>query len=71
MGHIHHGAVRFLHEIVTSVPKVKKEHDYVCRGCVFGKFVKEYFPRSDTRSKGVLDLVHSDVCGLMSMKSLR
>jgi transposase InsO family protein len=28
------------------------------------------FPSSDSRSKGILDLVHSDVCGPMSVASL-
>lgn len=28
------------------------------------------FPSSDTRSKGILDLIHSDVCGPMSITSL-
>ena len=71
MGHIHHGALRLLRETVTGVLKVSTEHDDACKGCVLGKFAKASFPRSDTRSKGVLDLVHSDVCGPMSMKSLR
>ena len=61
MGHIHHGALRFLHEIVTGVLEVSKEHDDVCKGCVLGKFAKTSFPRSDTISEGVLDLVHLDV----------
>ena len=47
------------------------EHDDVCKGCVLGKFAKASFPMSDTRSRGVLDLVHSNVCGPISMKSLR
>ena len=38
---------------------------------MLGKFVKASFPRSDTKSKGVLDLVHLDIFGLMLMKSLR
>ena len=71
MGHIHHGALRLLRETVTGVPEVSTEHDDVCKGCVLGKFAKASFPRSDTRSKGVLDLVHSDVCGPMPTKSLR
>jgi hypothetical protein len=29
-----------------------------------------FFPSSDSRSTGVLDLVHIDVCGLMSRASL-
>ena len=68
MGHIHHGALRFLCETVIGVPEVSTEHDDVCKGCVLGKFVKASFPRSDTRSNFVLDLVQSDVGGLMSIK---
>ena len=41
------------------------------QGMCVGKFVKVSFPRSDTRSKGILDLVHLDVCRPMSTKSLR
>ena len=71
MGHIHHGELRFFCEMVIGVPKVSTKHDDVCEGCVLGKFAKASFPRSDTRSEGVLDLVHSDVCGPMLMKSLK
>jgi hypothetical protein len=42
----------------------------VCRGCALGKFTKASFPSSDTKSAGVLDLVHTDVCGPMSWASL-
>ena len=70
MDHIHHGALKFLREMVTSVPEVSTKHDDVCKGCVLGKFVKASFSRSDTKFEGVLDLVHSNVCGPISMKSL-
>jgi hypothetical protein len=42
----------------------------VCKGCALGKYAKKTFPSSDSRSKGILDLVHFDVCGLMSVASL-
>ena len=71
MGHIHHGALKLLREIVTGVPEVSIEHDDVCKGFVLRKFAKVAFPRSDTRSKGVLDLVHSDICGTMLTKPLK
>ena len=32
--------------------------------------MKHSFPNSDSRAKRVLDIVHSDVCGLMSTTSL-
>jgi hypothetical protein len=70
MGHLHHGALGGLGEIVTKVPQFSLEHQDVCRGCVLGKFAKASFPSSDSRSAGILDLVHTDVCGPMSQKSL-
>jgi len=71
LGHTHHGSLILLCVVVTSVPEVSIDNNDVCRGCVLGVFTKAYFPRSDTRSKGVLYLVHSDICGPMSTSSLR
>jgi hypothetical protein len=70
MAHLHHGALRGLREVVTGVPQLSSEHQDVCRGCALGKFTKASFPNSDTMSTGVLDLVHTDVCGPMSRASL-
>ena len=46
------------------------DHDGVCRGCVLGKNVKGLFPRRKRRSKEILDLIHSDICGPMIAQSL-
>jgi hypothetical protein len=70
MAHLHHGALGGLREVVTGVPQFSLEHQDVCRGCVLGKFTKASFPSSDNRSVGVLDLVHTDVCGPMSQAVL-
>jgi hypothetical protein len=70
MGHLHHGALVGLREVVTGVPQISTEHQDVCIGCALGKFTKASFPSSDTRSAGILDLVHTDVCGPMCRKSL-
>jgi hypothetical protein len=70
MAHLHHGALGGLREVVTGVPQISTEHHDVCRGCALGKFTKASFPSSDTRSAGILDLVHTDVCGPMTRKSL-
>lgn len=43
----------------------------MCRGCIHGKFTKVTFPRSGNRASGVLQLVHSNICGLMSTRYLR
>jgi transposase InsO family protein len=70
MAHLHHGAIGGLREVVTRVPQVIAEHQDVCKGCALGKFTEASFPSSDTRSAGILDLVHMDVCGPMARKSL-
>jgi hypothetical protein len=46
------------------------EHDGIYRGCVLGKNTKKSFPNNNKRSKGILDLIHSDICGPMSTPSL-
>ena len=56
--------------MVTCLPEIHIEHDGVCRGCALGKNVKGSFPSSDSRSKGILDLIHTDICGPMSVASL-
>ena len=69
-GHLHYGALPKLPNSVTGMPDISNDHDGVCKGCVLGKNVKGSFPSSSRRSKGILDLVHSDICGPMSAQSL-
>jgi hypothetical protein len=68
--HLHYRDLPTLKRMVTGLPELQVEHDGICRGCALGKNAKGYFPRSDNRSKGILDLVHSDVCGPMTVASL-
>jgi hypothetical protein len=37
---------------------------------MLGKNIKKSFPSSNNRAQGILDLVHSDLCGPMSSPSL-
>ena len=52
------------------MPSFDYVHDIVCRGCDLGNNVKKKFPSSHNRYKGILDLVHSNVCGPMYSQSL-
>jgi hypothetical protein len=70
MGNLHHGALKVLKEIVTSLPEFSTKHHEVCKGCAMGKYTKIAFPNGDSRSGGILDLIHSDVCGPMSSISI-
>ena len=56
---------------MTSVPKFNTEHSEVCKECALGKYVKTTFPSSDSKPGGVLDLIHSNLCGSMSTISLK
>lgn len=56
--------------MVTRMPDFYFENDGICRGCAIGKNAKKSFPSNNKRSKGILDLVHSDLCGLMSAPSI-
>jgi len=57
-------------DISTGLPNFSVEHYDVYRGCAMGKYAKAPFTASDSRSAGVLDLIHSDVNGRMSSPSL-
>jgi hypothetical protein len=41
-----------------------------CEHCIYGKKNQVRFPSGLTRAKGILELVHSDVFGLVSVPSL-
>lgn len=52
------------------MPTFLTDHHEVCKECALGKYVRAAFPKSDHRSKGALDLIHSDICGPMSSLSI-
>ena len=60
-----------LRYMVIGLPEFNTDHSGVCRGCDLGKYAKTAFMISDSRSSGVLDLIHFDLCGPMSFVSLR
>ena len=63
-GHLHYTALPGLQKMVTCMPEVSPKHDGICKGCALGKNTKKSFSRSKNRSKRILDLTHSDICGL-------
>ena len=69
-GHLHYTTFHGLQKMVTGMPEISLKHNGVCKGCALGKNTKKSFSRSKNRSKGILDLIHSDICGPMSSPSL-
>ena len=56
--------------MTTGLPKFGDQHNGVCRGCALRKNGKRPFQANDSRAKGILDLIHSDLCGPMSVATL-
>jgi hypothetical protein len=50
--------------------ELKVDHEGVCNGCAQGKNIKNPFPKRDKKAEGVLELIHSDVCGPMPSSSI-
>ncbi|CAL9001551.1 unnamed protein product [Prunus brigantina] len=67
LGHLNMSSLRLLQEqdMVAGLPKIKAVKG-VCEGCVLSKQCREAFPREATTGASTpLELIHSDVCGLM------
>jgi hypothetical protein len=78
--HLHYKALLSVRKMVTRLPKIQakpKEYWTPCtQMCVErrkeqGKNMNHSFPNNDSKSKRVLDTVHSDVCGTKPTNSLR
>jgi hypothetical protein len=70
LGHLHYKELLDLQNMACGMPSISFSKNEICKGCMLGKNIKKAFPSSDSRAQGILDLVHSDVCGPMSSPSL-
>jgi hypothetical protein len=70
LGHLNYNALLGLQKTVTGMPIFSVEHNSVCKGCSLGKNIKKPYPLSNIKSNGILDLIHSDLCGPMSAPSM-
>ena len=55
---------------MTGLPEIQIEHQGVCKGCTQGKNTKNPYPKSDSKEKWILDIIHSDICGPIQTTSL-
>jgi hypothetical protein len=69
LAHINYKALSYVCKVVTSLPELKVDHEGVCDGCTQGKNIKNPFQKRDNKV-GVLELIHSDVCGPMPSSSI-
>ena len=70
LSHINYKDLPHVNKVVTGLPYMKIKHEGICKGCAKGKNIKNPFLKSETKTKGTLELIHSDVCDPMSSTSL-
>jgi transposase InsO family protein len=70
LAHMNYKALPYVSKAVTGLPYFKVDHEGVCKGCAQEKNINNPFPKSDSKAEGVLELIHSDVCGPMPSTSL-
>jgi len=72
MGHISEKNLRAMNGkcMVKGVPDCSEGIDF-CEHCVYGKHSQVKFPSGAMRANGIMEVVHSDVFGLVSVPSLR
>lgn len=69
-GHLHFKILLTLNSIVDGIPNIKEDHEGIYKGSELGNNTKKPFGSSSSWSKEILDVIHSDVCGPMTIKSL-
>jgi hypothetical protein len=71
MAHIEEKGLHAMHNkcMFECFPKCGLEDDF-CVHCIYGKQSRLRFPSGATRENGILELVHSDVFGSITIPSL-
>ena len=62
---MHYRALPLTSKVIEGLPEIQTKHDSIYKGCEKGKNTKKIFPSSERKAKGILEIIHSDVCGPM------
>ena len=57
--------------IIRGFPKLKKPNNIICKQCQLGKMTKSSFKSKTHTSKGILEIVHIDLCGPIEVQSYK
>jgi hypothetical protein len=69
LGHLHHGALKIMQQISTGLPRGTLTQLDQCKGCTLGKYVTSPFHEKENRASVILERIHTDVCGPLSVAS--
>eukprot|EP00253_Pinus_taeda_P014368 PITA_14368 len=67
--HLHYKALPIVRKMVTEMSEFILEQG-VCPGCAEGKLKRGPFPSSQRKTSDILELLHSDISGMMPVNSL-
>ena len=70
LAHVNYRALPLARKVVEGIPEIHETHEGICKGFVKGKNTKKTFPSRKSKEKGILETIHSDVCGSTSSSSL-
>ena len=70
-GHLHYKALPEARKVVTGMPEFSNNHEGVCQGCAEGKHTRGPFPSSVTKTFDALQLINSDLSGMLPVMFLR
>ena len=70
LAHINYKALPYVSKVVTGLLDMKIDHEGIWKGCARAKNINNPFLKSETKTKGMLELIHFDVCGHMPSTSL-
>ena len=68
LAHVHYRSLPLACKDVEGLPEMQTKHEGVCKGCAKGENTKKTFPSSESKAKGILEIIHSDVCKPMSSR---
>ena len=71
LGHLHHGALKFMQQISIGLPMETLAQLDQCKGCTMGKYVKSTFHEKENCASVILERVHIDMCGPFSIASIK
>ena len=56
---------------VRGLPKLKRPDNVICKQCQLVKMTKSNIKRKAYTSKGILEIVHTDLCGSIEVQSYK
>ena len=65
VSHINYKALPNVRKVVTCLLYFKIDREGICKGCAKRKNIKNTFTKCEINTKCALELIHSDVCGLI------